>query len=202
MSPVTAPAAAAATGAQLKCGGCKRAIDKTQHNHIEAIGKDWHVECFVCNECAKPPPNNEFNVFKEKVFCTPCYKRKYAVRCDKCSDPIESDVFKAIGKKFHFDCWTCKHDGHVIAPDAAFNEHKGDVYCVPHFEQLFAKRCGGCKNTINGAFLQLGPDYFHPDCWKCLLCSVVLSPSTATQNKGRFVCKPCNKEIKAGTKTL
>jgi hypothetical protein len=52
--------------------------------------------------------------------------------------------------------------------------------------------CKGCSKDIEGKFLQVGRDYFHPECFVCSGCQCNLgSGKPATIKEGKFVCNDC-----------
>ncbi|EGG01555.1 uncharacterized protein MELLADRAFT_117772 [Melampsora larici-populina 98AG31] len=53
-----------------KCFGCKTSM---VGDIINAMGKQWHEDCFVCKDCKKPFLNGMFFLFQSNPFCEPCY---------------------------------------------------------------------------------------------------------------------------------
>ena len=58
--------------------------------YCQAIGKDWHPECFVCQTpgCGVPLQQTGFIENKGTVFCRTCFERDFAYTCAKCGEKI------------------------------------------------------------------------------------------------------------------
>ena len=52
---------------------------------FEYMGKQWHEQCFCCQECRQPISNKSFIPRDQHVVCITCYEQQYAQRCTKCS---------------------------------------------------------------------------------------------------------------------
>lgn len=53
-----------------KCFGCKLSM---VGDIINAIGKQWHEDCFVCKDCKNPFLNGMFFLKDSNPFCEQCY---------------------------------------------------------------------------------------------------------------------------------
>lgn len=51
----------------------------------EYMGKQWHEQCFCCQECHQPISNKSFIPRDQHVICVTCYEQQYAQRCTKCN---------------------------------------------------------------------------------------------------------------------
>lgn len=54
-----------------KCKACKQPIPDVA---VGALGGKWHKECFVCERCHAPFPNNLFFPIDNKAFCVECFE--------------------------------------------------------------------------------------------------------------------------------
>jgi len=177
-----------------KCGQCDKVI---MGQYVSALDRSWHAECFVCSECCQPFTSTQFHKHNNKPYCEQHFRELVAETCDKCHKPIEGQIFEALDKKFHLDCFVCKH-GCVIGEGINFHVHEDEVYCLSHFEKLFMQTCESCKETINGQYIKVLDKHFHPTCWKCTSCQDVIQGSNCAQYEGQFYCRPCVATKKAG----
>ena len=117
----------------VQCAACNEVI---KDNIMNALGKSWHVEHFVCHECHEPFPDLVYfprdgkpycerdtkRLFCEKwvkpsgypgaasVFltCMPCVCVCVCVsRCPVCDDYVMEDGVKALGRSWHAAHLTC-----------------------------------------------------------------------------------------------
>ncbi|KAL7165328.1 hypothetical protein ACSBR2_041091 [Camellia fascicularis] len=122
--------------------------------------------------------------------------------CDKVVHFIE--MLKADGIPYHKACFKCSHCHSVLAM-SSYSTIDGDLYCKPHYEQLFKEKsglskkpqsctqekCSACnktvypmeKVTVEGAF-------YHKLCFKCAHGGCKLNPSSYAALDGYIYCKP------------
>jgi len=105
-------------------------------------------------------------------------------------------VFEALEKKFHLDCFVCEQGEHTIGEGINFHVHNGKVYCPDHFEELFMQKCSGCNKIIKGQYLKVIDNHYHPECWKCAECGIVISAENCGQYQMQFYCKPCSTVVR------
>lgn len=183
-----------------KCGHCKEVI---KGQYVSALDQSWHPEHFVCTKCSQPFSSNQFMKHEGKPYCEEHYRALFAVACHKCSKIIDGQVFEFMGdannppKKFHLACFTCEIGNHVIGEGTSFHVHNEKVFCPQHYEEHFLQKCKGCKKVINGAYIQILDSTFHPECWKCEMCSMVISADNCGQHDKKFYCKSCLSSAKA-----
>jgi len=65
------------------------------------------------------------------------------------------------------------------------------IYCPIHFEELFLQKCAGCNQIIKGQYVKVLDSHYHPGCWKCADCGVVISSENCGQSGGKFYCRTC-----------
>jgi len=175
-----------------KCGQCGEII---KGQYIQALDQAWHPDHFVCSECAKPFPGNQFRKHNTKPYCDNCFGKLFSEKCAKCQKQIDGAVFEAMDQKFHLECFTCTAGNHVIGEASTFHVHENKVYCPQHFEELFLQKCKECNKVITGQFIKILDDHFHPECWKCSKCKKNITAETCGQDGGRFYCKACHADI-------
>lgn len=64
--------------------------------YCQAIGKDWHPECFKCQApgCQTSLKTTGFIEDKGQVFCRACFERDIAYTCAKCGKKIIGVISK------------------------------------------------------------------------------------------------------------
>jgi len=171
-----------------KCGHCDEVI---KGQYISALGKSWHPDHFVCTECAKPFEGNQFHKHNDRPYCEKHFNELFAEACARCGQKIEGQVFEALDKKYHLDCFTCSVGDHQIGEGVNFHVHDEKIYCPQHFEELFLQRCAGCGSIVKGQYIKVLDAHYHPGCWKCADCGTVITSDNCGQSGGKFYCKPC-----------
>jgi len=89
------------------CGACRRPIEERV---VNALGKQWHVEHFVCAKCEKPFLGTRHYEKKGQAYCETHYHQLFGNLCFVCNVVIGGDVFSALNKSWcagHFACSTC-----------------------------------------------------------------------------------------------
>ena len=64
------------------CAGCSKEIKDKQSAIVD--GKNYHVECFVCNECKTTLGGKKFFKKENGVYCETCNVEKFAPTCGEC----------------------------------------------------------------------------------------------------------------------
>jgi hypothetical protein len=119
------------------CAGCGRAITG---DYVEAMGRSWHPECFVCSACGQPIGAREYFENEGKPYCSSCYADLFCPRCAICGQPLTQAYLKSF--------W-------------------GDVYCKRHADELPA--CSSCGRLISAALTGGGVEY-EDGRRMCMLC--------------------------------
>jgi len=176
-----------------RCGHCGEVI---KGQYISALDQSWHPDHFVCFECSSPFTGNQFRKHGNKPYCEEHFRQLFAENCAKCGKVIEGQVFEALDKKFHLDCFVCEQGEHTIGEGINFHVHNGKVYCPDHFEALFMQKCSGCNKIIKGQYLKVIDNHYHPECWKCSECGIVISAENCGQYQMQFYCKPCSAVVR------
>jgi len=171
-----------------RCGHCNEII---KGQYISALGQSWHPDHFVCTECGQPFEGNQFHKHNDKPYCERHFNELFAEVCAKCGQKIEGQVFEALDQKFHLDCFVCTVGEHKIGEGVNFHLHNEKIYCPIHFEELFLQKCAGCNQIIKGQYVKVLDSHYHPGCWKCADCGVVISSENCGQSGGKFYCRTC-----------
>jgi hypothetical protein len=117
--------------------------------YISALGKSWHPEHFVCTTCKAPFEGSQFRKHDDRPYCEEHFSQLFATPCAKCGLNISGQVFQAMDKKYHLDCFVCAVGDHKIGESGNFHMHENKIYCPAHFDELVLNRCSGYViNTI------------------------------------------------------
>ncbi|KAH7645847.1 LIM zinc finger domain containing stck [Dermatophagoides farinae] len=90
------------------CGACRRPIEERV---VTALGKQWHVEHFVCAKCEKPFFGHKHYEKKGLAYCETHYHQLFGNVCFVCSKVIIGDTITALNKAWcpdHFACAYCE----------------------------------------------------------------------------------------------
>ncbi|XP_054154072.1 LIM and senescent cell antigen-like-containing domain protein 1 [Oppia nitens] len=89
------------------CGACHRPIEE---RIVTALGKNWHVEHFVCAKCEKPFLGHRHYEKKGLAYCETHYHQLFGNLCFVCNQVIQGDQVTALNKAWcvdHFQCSWC-----------------------------------------------------------------------------------------------
>lgn len=79
------------------CAGCRQplvpqrtsllgSLVPQSTSYINALGRSWHPQCFLCTGCRKPLPG-QFTVSETgEPYCQPCHQCAFHPRCGVCGD--------------------------------------------------------------------------------------------------------------------
>eukprot|EP00456_Euglypha_rotunda_P053246 TRINITY_DN42955_c0_g1_i4.p1 TRINITY_DN42955_c0_g1~~TRINITY_DN42955_c0_g1_i4.p1 ORF type:complete len:149 (-),score=13.69 TRINITY_DN42955_c0_g1_i4:24-470(-) len=87
----------------VQCSKCTKGI---VGHIIEALGQNFHPECFVCEVGMHPIGEDTFFFMHEgKILCRPHYDELVLHPCSVCHQRIKGQYVKALGETFHTTCW-------------------------------------------------------------------------------------------------
>uniref|UniRef100_A0AAR2IS75 LIM domain-containing protein n=1 Tax=Pygocentrus nattereri TaxID=42514 RepID=A0AAR2IS75_PYGNA len=86
------------------CGACRRPIEGRV---VNAMGKQWHVEHFVCARCEKPFLGHRHYERKGQAYCETHYNQLFGDVCHHCNHVIEGEVVSALNKAWCIGCFAC-----------------------------------------------------------------------------------------------
>jgi paxillin len=125
-----------------KCATCTFPISSSV---VEALGKAFHENCFVCSEPSCKKNLVEMGNFFEvngKPFCEIHYHEAKGSLCFHCNKPISGKCLTVMGKKYHPEhlfCSFCKRNLTLGATNltSAFKDHAGKPYCMICHTKLY-----------------------------------------------------------------
>eukprot|EP01116_Phalansterium_solitarium_P002343 TRINITY_DN122_c0_g1_i3.p1 TRINITY_DN122_c0_g1~~TRINITY_DN122_c0_g1_i3.p1 ORF type:complete len:392 (-),score=80.57 TRINITY_DN122_c0_g1_i3:121-1296(-) len=166
-----------------ECFRCKHPIHKSA---INAAGKFWHKEHFVCYQCDQPLLGGKFYDKDGQLYCDSDYLRLFARKCSRCRQPILAKVIEANGLFFHADHLLCLE---CDAPlDAGFRESLGLLYCPKHADG--PKTCFGCRGKIQNeeVLIAMGRTW-HEQHFKCCECQQPPPHGSFCERDGKAYCE-------------
>jgi hypothetical protein len=88
------------------CHKCKR---KIKGDCLNAIGKQFHPECFKCTHCGKLFGNSPFFLEDGEPFCDADWNQLFTVKCFACGFPVEAGDrwVEALNNNYHSQCFNC-----------------------------------------------------------------------------------------------
>jgi len=165
-----------------RCAGCGHGI---AGEIMTAEGKQYHMECFICEACGKQVKN--FFMIQDRRICKPCRDTKLP-KCAACRQPIAAEFMNAMGKKFHPQCCVgCRYCGGMI--EGEFFIQDGHAVCQ-NCKGRSGPRCAACGKQIAGDSMNAEGKAYHPQCWRCGICRAQLT-NLFVPHEGKHICERC-----------
>jgi hypothetical protein len=110
--------------------------------------------------------------------------------CRGCSEPIFGKSVKdssgRLTGRYHKQCFVCKTCSDPF-PTAEFYVFDNSPYCERHYHELNGSMCTSCDRGIEGQYLETDArTKFHPRCFTCTTCRVVLRDDYYEFNGQRY----------------
>ncbi|XP_024142662.1 LIM and senescent cell antigen-like-containing domain protein 1 isoform X5 [Oryzias melastigma] len=115
------------------CGACRRPIEGRV---VNAMGKQWHVEHFVCAKCEKPFLGHRHYERKGLAYCETHYNQLFGDVCYHCNRVIEGDVVSALNKAWCVNCFGCSTCNTKLTLKDKFVEVDLKPVCKHCYERL------------------------------------------------------------------
>uniref|UniRef100_A0A9J8BH05 LIM domain-containing protein n=1 Tax=Cyprinus carpio carpio TaxID=630221 RepID=A0A9J8BH05_CYPCA len=115
------------------CGACRRPIEGRV---VNAMGKQWHVEHFVCAKCEKPFLGHRHYERKGLAYCETHYNQLFGDVCYHCNRVIEGDVVSALNKAWCVNCFSCSTCNTKLTLKDRFVEVDLKPVCKHCYERL------------------------------------------------------------------
>ncbi|XP_073695833.1 LIM domain kinase 2 [Garra rufa] len=116
--------------------------------------------------------------------------------CTGCGGMIQ-DAFhvKVLQDAWHNSCFQCS-----VCFDLLTNwyfEKEGRLYCHKHYCEKFGELCHGCSLLMTGPAMVAGDYKYHPECFVCLSCRVVIEDQDtyALVERTKLYCGKCYKQV-------
>ncbi|XP_077584230.1 LIM and senescent cell antigen-like-containing domain protein 1 isoform X2 [Stigmatopora nigra] len=115
------------------CGACRRPIEGRV---VNAMGKQWHVEHFVCAKCEKPFLGHRHYERKGLAYCETHYNQLFGDVCYHCNRVIEGDVVSALNKAWCVNCFACSTCNAKLTLKNKFVEFDMKPVCKKCYEKF------------------------------------------------------------------
>ncbi|XP_054857591.1 filamin-binding LIM protein 1 isoform X2 [Eublepharis macularius] len=139
---------------------------------IQAMNKQYHAECFLCRVCHSALAGQPFFQKEGRPLCAACYKNTLE-KCAKCQALILDQIVRAVGSRYHPECFVCVECDRSIVEESFAVDEEGGVHCLDDFYRKFAYMCSACEKPITPSKERdsyriecLGRS-FHEDCYRC-----------------------------------
>uniref|UniRef100_A0A8B9GZ03 non-specific serine/threonine protein kinase n=1 Tax=Astyanax mexicanus TaxID=7994 RepID=A0A8B9GZ03_ASTMX len=115
--------------------------------------------------------------------------------CKGCGVRIQ-DAFhvKVLKDAWHNTCFRCSECCDLLTN--WYYERDGKLYCGKHYWEKFGELCHGCSLLMTGPAMVAGEYKYHPECFLCLSCKVVIEErdTYALVERSKLYCGKCYKE--------
>ncbi|KAG1958209.1 LIM domain kinase 2 [Pimephales promelas] len=115
--------------------------------------------------------------------------------CTGCGGTIQDGFHvKVLQDAWHNSCFQCS-----VCFDLLTNwyfEKEGRLYCHKHYCEKFGELCHGCSLLMTGPAMVAGDYKYHPECFVCLSCRVVIEDQDtyALVERTKLYCGKCYKQ--------
>merc|ERR1712106_1196636 len=189
----------------MKWSVCGDALRGTYFTFMDKLicEKDYKETQQTCSDCGCVIVGPYYTLDDDKVVCEKDYKKMLG-NCERCGKVVEGKILKVSGGFYHPDCFTCvvcKES--LVGVSFSLGDDK-QTYCSEDYRKKHAVMCSACSEPIvpkkgetSAARLRaLGRD-FHPECFKCEDCGLVLDSrkpgSECYPVNNKPLCAQCSK---------
>ncbi|KAF9949523.1 hypothetical protein BGZ65_007258 [Modicella reniformis] len=167
------------------CASCDEPITGVM---ITAMGKSWHSDHFACCVCNVNLEHIQFIQKDGQPYCHLDYHDTFSPKCGYCNTAIENECLTALGKSWHPGHFFCRECGDPFDEDG-FLVHDDHPYCEKDYLRLFAPKCSGCEDPIQGDFISALKGKWHRDCFGCTVCHIGFDSASYYVDNGKPYCK-------------
>lgn len=168
MSTVTADMSDLNTHGGRSRGTCYHCRQPIYDECMQALGRTYHPEHFMCGSCNNPLGTGSFFELAGQAHCQRCYQLQFCPKCAHCNQAITDRCVTALDKKWHTHCFVCTQ---CTSPfQGNFFERDGRPYCDKCFHQVFAPRCRSCNQPVLGDCVNALGAQWHPEHFNCQYC--------------------------------
>ncbi|XP_011193382.1 PDZ and LIM domain protein Zasp isoform X8 [Zeugodacus cucurbitae] len=111
---------------------CKCGI-KIKGDCLNAIGKQFHPECFTCGHCGKLFGNTPFFLEDGNAYCEADWNELFTTKCFACGFPVEAGDrwVEALNHNYHSQCFNCTYCKQNLEGQSFYNKG-GRPFCKNH----------------------------------------------------------------------
>ncbi|KAG7480855.1 hypothetical protein MATL_G00060640 [Megalops atlanticus] len=116
--------------------------------------------------------------------------------CAGCGGRIQDSFYvKVFQEAWHNACFQCSECCDHLTN--WYYEKDGKLYCRSHYWEKFGELCHGCSLLMTGPAMVAGEYKYHPECFVCLSCKVVIEDrdTYALVERSKLYCGKCHKQI-------
>ncbi|XP_037046746.1 PDZ and LIM domain protein Zasp isoform X10 [Bradysia coprophila] len=112
---------------------CDKCGAKIKGDCLNAIGKHYHPECFVCTYCGKLFGNSPFFLEEGQAYCEADWNELFTTKCFACGFPVEAGDrwVEALSHNYHSQCFNCTMCKKNLEGQSFFAKG-GRPYCKNH----------------------------------------------------------------------
>lgn len=94
---------------QYLAPNCSKCNAKIKGDCLNAIGKQFHPECFTCAYCSKLFGNSPFFLEDGLPYCEADWNELFTTKCFACGFPVEAGDrwVEALNNNYHSQCFNC-----------------------------------------------------------------------------------------------
>jgi len=167
------------------CAACAKPI---VGQVITALGKIWHPEHFICEQCGEQLGTQNFFEREGLPYCEKDYHTLFSPKCGHCNGPILDKCVTALDKSWHPEHFVCSKCGQPFGEEG-FHEKDGKAFCRDDYFQLFAPKCGNCRNPIMDNYISALNRQWHPECFICMECQIPFGGGSFFDHEGMPYCE-------------
>jgi len=193
--PMGGPLADGAETSDVECAKC---LEKIIGPVVQAIGKSFHPDHFVCEYCSQPFPGGRFfKASDDNLYCEQDFRELFAKRCQVCNDIVNGKVVNADGMTFHPEHFICVGCGtNLVSKRYKVNPSTKHIYCstcMPEEKRTIRPEdhiCAQCNKAIVGPYLLIKGQFMHPRHFRCQECGAEFKGGDCHEYEGDYYCKP------------
>ncbi|KAK8745656.1 hypothetical protein OTU49_000303 [Cherax quadricarinatus] len=117
------------------CGKCDKRV---KGDCLNAVGKQFHPECFCCAYCGKVFGSGAFYLEDGLPYCETDWNDLFTTKCVGCGFPIEAGDrwVEALNNNYHSQCFKCSKC-HKNLEGQSFFAKGGKPFCKAHAQRGF-----------------------------------------------------------------
>ncbi|XP_074149470.1 LIM domain kinase 2 isoform X2 [Sminthopsis crassicaudata] len=118
-------------------------------------------------------------------------------KCRGCGDyvPPAQRLYRTVNEVWHTSCFRCSECQDPLTN--WYYEKDGKLYCHKDYWGKFGEFCHGCSLLMTGPVMVAGEYKYHPECFACMSCKVILEDGDAYAlvQHSTLYCGKCYNEV-------
>ncbi|XP_030647477.1 LIM domain kinase 2 [Chanos chanos] len=115
--------------------------------------------------------------------------------CAGCGGKIQDSFHIKVHKDvWHSACFQCSECCGALTN--WYYEREGKLYCGKHYWEKFGELCHGCSLLMTGPAMVAGEYKYHPECFVCISCKVVIEDrdTYTLVERSKLYCGKCYRQ--------